>query len=667
LNKIAKCFPFLTFLIIPFLGGNHLSLYYVTIDKFWIETSFVILLAISICISSFRSKGIQVGFTKFILFFLPYLLMIVASLFYTWNKFNTLNELNTAAWIVACVYLFSTSEKKDSLLMALVIGASLNVVCMVIQYKIVLPSLAQALKDGKYGFLIREKAVPFSSYLNEATLGGYFLFLIPLSIYWAILQRKLFYVFTSSIIIFGLLFSLSRIGMVLGALSVVVSAAVVCKKRGLRGATHLGLIIFLACTIFLVVVYSGSSQGNSALHSTAIHKIKKIPEHISTLTYRTGTWSKSMEAFLDKPLMGYGAGAFEYAYRKYYDASLYTRYAHNVLVKIVVELGLLGLVCFLFYLSGVTASAKRLINDTRYFFISLSAASGFLFGLFNVTFEIPAYAGTFFILSSTFFYRDQEVGVKKKWANFIFLPIICLLLGSFLFTARADVSQKLYEEGVMYEEQGLSAQAFASYREAIDSMPLNNNGHIGLLTVLTRSCFAAQNVHEKERIKKMIAQYLPRIDSNPDKDSELFLVLGNANSLLGEEKKAERYFIEAMNYHPSSGYYMYETASFYFLHGNTEKAMALIKRMERYADRHSGSDMHGLYVYKMRDLQASIECLGGHTEMALRVARKNLEDAEKEKGIIENVHAREYVTKEAFVNYFRQRVEFYESKSRGSE
>jgi O-antigen ligase len=653
--------------MIPFLGGNHLSLYYVTIDKFWIETSFVLLLAISICTSHFKNKDVESGFAKFILFFLPYLLMNVVSLFYTWNKFNTLTELNAVAWIVVSVYVFSKSEKKDSLLMALVIGASLNVVCMVIQYKIVLPGLADALKGGKYGSLIREKVVPFSSYLNEATLGGYFLFLIPLSIYWAVLQKKLFYVATSSIIIFGLLFSLSRIGILLGTLSIMVSAAVIYKKRGLEAVMRLGLIIFLACSIFAAVAYSGSTPGNVALHGAAIHKIKKISEHISTLTYRTGTWSKSMEAFLARPLIGYGAGAFEYAYRKYYDATLYTRYAHNVLVKIIVELGLLGLACFLFYLSGAIAGAKRLIKDTKYFFISLSAASGFLFGLTNVAFEIPAYAGTFFILSSTFFFRGYEVTKKNKETNRIFLSIASVLLASFLFTVRADVSQKLYEEGVIYEENGLSAQALASYREAIDSMPFNNNGYIGLVNVLIRSYSAAQNVHEKESIKKMIAQYLPRIEHNPDKDSELFLVLASTSSLLGEEKKAEKYFDEAMFYHPSSAYYMYETASFYFSHGNTEKAMALIKRMEKYADRHRGSDMHGLYVYKMRDLQASIECSGGHTEMALSLARKNLEDVKTQNGVAENVHAREYVEKEPLVKYFRQRVEFYESKNIGSE
>jgi hypothetical protein len=97
------------------------------------------------------------------------------------------------------------------------------------------------------------------------------------------------------------------------------------------------------------------------------------------------------------------------------------------------------------------------------------------------------------------------------------------------------------------------------------------------------------------------------------------------------------------------------------------KADLLGKRMEKYADRHVGSDMHGLYVYKMRDLQSNIEYLNGHKENALRLARRNLDDAENEKGITENIRAREYIMKESFIKYFRDKVEFYESKSKTSK
>ena len=635
-----------------------------TIDKFWIETSFVLLLAISLCISFFRNREIQAGFVRFLLFFCPYVLINVASLLYTWNRFNTLGELNVTVWVLGCVYLFMKSEKKDSLLAALILGASLTVACMIVQYELLLPKLGEVLKGGRYGSLIQEKAVPFSSYLNEATLGGFFLFTIPLSVYFSVIQKKVLYTFLTPVLILGLLVSLSRMGILLGALSIIASAVFIYRKKGAKGLATLGVIFFIASSAFAMVLYTGSQQQKAALQETAFNKAKRIPEHIGTLTYRTVTWKRSLDAFLNKPIAGYGSGAFEYAYRKYYEAELYTKYAHSILIKIIVELGLVGLACYLFYLSGLAAEIKKHFKDAKHFFIFLSIASAFCFSLFSVTFEIPAYAVTFFVLSSAFFLSDQKI---KRGTGFIFISATAVLLGSFFFTARADFSQKMCEDAVIYQENGLPAQAFATFREAVNSMPLNNNAHIGVLGLLVRSFQMEHNLHHKEEIRDMLVKYLPRVDANPDKNSELFLLSGIAHGLLGEQEEAERRLGEAMRYYPSSAYYLYETANFYFLRGNLEMARLLTQRMENYADKYKGSDLHGLYVYKMRDLQSSIEYQKGDREKALSLAKENLHQAENDNSVIDNIHAREYVSKVSFVNYFRSRVEFYESTSKRGE
>ena len=45
---VGDVFTFLTFFFLPFLGGNHLPLFYVSIDRFWIETIFGVCLVISV-------------------------------------------------------------------------------------------------------------------------------------------------------------------------------------------------------------------------------------------------------------------------------------------------------------------------------------------------------------------------------------------------------------------------------------------------------------------------------------------------------------------------------------------------------------------------------------------------------------------------------------------
>ncbi|MCX5811024.1 MAG: O-antigen ligase family protein [Proteobacteria bacterium] len=478
----------------------------------------------------------------------------------------------------------------------------------------------------------------------------------------------------SSIIIFGLLFSLSRMGMFIGALSIIAGFVLLIMKKRFKKAVFLILIVLLALTILISVVYIGGKGKSDAFQDRAIDRLNKTTTHITTLTYRTVTWKIGINAFLDKPLLGYGAGTFEHAYRKYYNATLYTKYAHNVFIKIMVELGLLGLISFLIYLFGFIIGVIRMIrdtgnNDTKYFFIAISAISGFLFAVSNVTFEMPAYAITFFILSSVFFAGERGTEnvdrVRQRHgalAVMIFLLVAITLMGSFFFTERANISVKMNEEGAIFTENGLLQEAFVSYGESINTMPINNYGYIGMMNVLLRYYKVEQNAYEKIKIKNIIVQFLPQIEHNPDKYSELFFVAGSINSLLGNIEKAEDYFKKALQYHPSSGFYMYETANFYLINGNLEKAKMLIQRMKTYADRHTGSEMHGLYVYKMRDLESNIEYLDGNIQNAFKLAKRNLEDAEKDKNVAGNILAREYIEKDSFVKYLKDRVDFYESK-----
>jgi hypothetical protein len=51
MQMFANIFTFLTFSLIPFLGGNHLTIFYVNIDKFWIETLFGVCLVISVMLT----------------------------------------------------------------------------------------------------------------------------------------------------------------------------------------------------------------------------------------------------------------------------------------------------------------------------------------------------------------------------------------------------------------------------------------------------------------------------------------------------------------------------------------------------------------------------------------------------------------------------------------
>ena len=80
-----------------------------------------------------RYRVWKVCFMRFLMFFLPFAAVGVISIFYTWNRFYTINNLNVLSWVVGVVFLFSISEKRETLLKALLAGAVLSVFCMIAQ------------------------------------------------------------------------------------------------------------------------------------------------------------------------------------------------------------------------------------------------------------------------------------------------------------------------------------------------------------------------------------------------------------------------------------------------------------------------------------------------------------------------------------------------------
>ena len=165
LYRLSHLFLPLPFFLIPFLGGNHLSLYYVTIDKFWIESTFVLFLVFAVLFQS-RNKNLFTGKTV-LYFFIPFAIINLISVFYTWNIFSTMNEMNTLIWIAGSVYIFINAKKRDVFLYALVLGTVLSAICAIAQSKFLFPGLVETFKGGTHADMVRAQAIPFSSFFAQ--------------------------------------------------------------------------------------------------------------------------------------------------------------------------------------------------------------------------------------------------------------------------------------------------------------------------------------------------------------------------------------------------------------------------------------------------------------------------------------------------------------------
>ncbi len=661
---MSRVSAFFAFLLIPFLGGNHLPLYFFSIDKFWIDGFFLLSLLVGFFSSYLAGNGLGRRTLIFFIFALPLVAVTAASLFYTWNTFCTLNEINTLVWSFGAVLLYRSSDDQDRLHKALLAGSVLLVLCAVIQLKVLLPGLAQIFTSGKYGMIMREQIAPFGAFLNQNMLGGYFLYALPIAIYFVVVRKKIVYALAASMLMLGIMLSLSRLAMVIGFAGILPACALLARRRAPIVFVKLACSLGCALLIFGALVYGEGRDEESSMRRLLGEKVGRVSTEIGTLDKRTALWSHSFHAFLSKPIVGYGAGTFEYAYRKFYDGGLYTRYAHSGLVKCGVELGSVGLLALLLYLAAFGRGVVRGSQDLSSRFLAISACAGLLFGLVDFAFDSPAHVVTLFVVTSAFIGIGENSRriAAGRWA---LLPIVMLLLLSFLFTSKADFSRKLIEDGAMFEDAGLDDEAYTSYRDALDAMPLNNEGYTKSIAILLRFYGSEKQPQKKEEVRRVLDSYLIDAGRRRDQDAEVYYVRGMGYAAITPGRDACALISDAITLYPSSALYRYEAAHCYARLGDFDKAVSVIGPIQPYliAFQTSGNPQ-GLFVYKLRDLEAKIEYARGNPKKALDIERQNLLEGESGKYSISNSKAREFVPKDVLIRYLTERVNFYEEAVR---
>ena len=656
---LQRISTFIAFLLLPFLGGNDLPLYYVSIDRFWIETSFILAIIIALFTHYLAGRRPDQRFGQFLLSISPFAAICAISFIYTWNRLNTLNEINLFVWSFGAVFLYLFSDDRDELHEALIVGSLLLVLSAVIQLKILLPWLAQVFSSGRYGQMVRDQVAPFGAFLNQNMLGGYFLYTLPLAIYFVTVKKRNIYILAVSALVLGILLSVSRLAMLIGCAGVLTACALPGKVNP-RSLIKLICSFGCALLIFVILLQGDHREEVSTMRNLLGTKVETASTEIHTLDKRTEIWRTGYRAFLSKPVVGYGAGTFEYAFRKFYDGDLYTKYAHGSLAKIAVELGSLGLLGFFFYLTAFGRGIVGGHRESSSGYLAVAALSGLLFGFLDFAFDTPAHLVTFFVVTSVFIGRKQGSGPMVA-SRPVLLSLIVLVCFSFLFTARADLSHKLVEDGILAEEAGLSGSAYLSYKDAVDTMPINNDGYIRMISILLKSYDNEKDPQYREKVKLTLSSCLRDVERITDKDSELYFVRGMCRSILAPGKDACALGSKAISFYPSSGHYIFETARCYAGLGDFDEALGVIGRIEPYlrAFKISGNPQ-GLFVYKARDLEAEIEYGKGNREKALAIERENLLDGKSGKYAIYHTKAREFIPKEVLLGYLAQKVGFYE-------
>jgi tetratricopeptide (TPR) repeat protein len=199
---------------------------------------------------------------------------------------------------------------------------------------------------------------------------------------------------------------------------------------------------------------------------------------------------------------------------------------------------------------------------------------------------------------------------------------------------------------------------YNAYEDAIEKMPLNNEGYIKATGVLIAIFNSDNNMAKKEETKTMLSKHLRKMEETKDKNSELFYTIGIGYKALGNTERVDYYLNKAIYYLPSSSYYVLGLVEYYFNLNDFKKAKQALRSFDPYISNYENlRNPNGFFIYKMKDLEVEMELRAGNTSNALVLARENLKDAERERFVIRSVRARVLVKKETVVDHLRKRVD----------
>jgi O-antigen ligase len=165
----------------------------------------------------------------------------------------------------------------------------------------------------------------------------------------------------------GLLASFSR-GAWLGAMA---GALTMTALAGRRAALAAGLLLALGAGVLaagevellpdVVAARVASIVDNARIFDAG--NVRVTPENFA-IVERMAHWQAGARMFLDRPLLGVGAGSYNLAYRDYFvDPWRDSRgHAHNYYVHIAAEAGALGLLAYLALLASLAAYALRALR-----------------------------------------------------------------------------------------------------------------------------------------------------------------------------------------------------------------------------------------------------------------------------------------------------------------
>lgn len=199
----------------------------------------------------------------------------------------------------------------------------------------------------------------------------------------------------------GIALSLSR-GATAIAAAIIVASIVAWRRARIHGA--LVVLSFFAVTVATVLFVSPVQWMYSPGGGLRIEAKRQGPGGEARIEY----WKQATRAFLDKPASGFGPGTFSLLSKRFQHRPLsYTWFAHNTLLQLAAEGGVIGLLVWGGLLLWVAAACVTVIRKEG----ASSDAAGLIYGLAAAAvYSLVEFNQSFFVTNVLFWSTAGVVG-----------------------------------------------------------------------------------------------------------------------------------------------------------------------------------------------------------------------------------------------------------------
>ncbi|MGC8804687.1 MAG: O-antigen ligase family protein, partial [Candidatus Ratteibacteria bacterium] len=297
-----------------------------------------------------------------------------------------------------------------------------------------------------------------------------------------------------------------------------------------------------------------------------------------SLQDRINYWLAGIQIFKNYPFTGVGPGNFSQFYLQFkIPGAMEAKFAHNLIVEVLVCTGLVGLIIF------ITALFFFIKENTHSFLLPKNQLiTGYLFGItgfflhsiIDFDYANAAVASVLFAFSGLVESCSDAQNVKSKALTKLLAGIIIILM-----PVAMVVEYKTWQVVKIIDKikNGKSHNPIQDLKQASDIFPEPEiffiEGEIFR--------FAYQETRDVKFAERAIDAYKKAIESNPFVP-HYHRMLAKLFTELGKNKEAEKEFLRVIELYPSKALYNMEIAEFYKKIGNKnlskiyfEKGMSL--------------------------------------------------------------------------------------------